>query len=85
LGEEHETIAAVAANSTGPELDGPALRRALAQLPAGQRTAVELTKLRELSVKEAAAVSGMSEGALKVATHRGLARLRWLLGGGRAE
>lgn len=85
LGEEHETIAAVVANGTGPELDGAALRRALAQLPAGQRTAVELTKLRELSVKEAAAVSGMSEGAVKVATHRGLARLRRLLGGGGAE
>jgi len=36
-------------------------------------------KLQEKSLKEASAVSGMSVGALKVATHRGIAALRTLL------
>ncbi|MBI1330959.1 MAG: sigma-70 family RNA polymerase sigma factor [Alphaproteobacteria bacterium] len=55
-----------------PEL----LRRAIADLPAGQRQAVELLKLRELSLKEASKASGMSVAALKVAVHRGLKALR---------
>jgi len=55
-----------------PEL----LRRAIADLPAGQRQAVELLKLKELSLKEASAASGMSIAALKVAVHRGLKALR---------
>jgi RNA polymerase sigma-70 factor, ECF subfamily len=45
-------------------------------LPAGQRTAIELLKLRELSLKEAANVSGMSVSALKVAAHRAIKSLR---------
>jgi RNA polymerase sigma-70 factor (ECF subfamily) len=36
-------------------------------------------KLKELSLKEAAAVSGTSIGALKVATHRAMATLRMTL------
>jgi RNA polymerase sigma factor (sigma-70 family) len=59
-----------------------ALRRAVRSLPARQRTAIELLKLQELSLKEAAAASGMSVGALKVATHRAMAALRKALGGG---
>lgn len=53
-----------------------ALQYAMAELPGGQRQAVELLKLRELSLKEASAVSGMSVGALKVAVHRGVKALR---------
>ncbi len=60
-----------------PEL----LRRAIADLPAGQRNAVELLKLKELSLKEAAVASGMSIAALKVAVHRGLKTLRLRLAG----
>lgn len=60
-----------------PEL----LRRAIADLPAGQRNAVELLKLKELSLKEAASASGMSIAALKVAVHRGLKTLRLRLAG----
>jgi RNA polymerase sigma-70 factor (ECF subfamily) len=45
-------------------------------LPEGQRQAIELLKLKELSLKEAAAISGTSVGALKVATHRAMATLR---------
>jgi RNA polymerase sigma-70 factor (ECF subfamily) len=56
--------------------DPDALRAAIARLPAGQRTAIELTKLRELSLKEASRESGMTVGALKVAVHRAVKALR---------
>jgi len=55
------------------------LKNAIDGLPAAQRTAVEMLKLREMSLKEAAAVSGMSIGALKVATHRAMIALRKML------
>jgi len=45
-------------------------------LPPGQRQAVELLKLRELSLKEASALTGLSIGALKLATHRAMVSLR---------
>jgi DNA-directed RNA polymerase specialized sigma24 family protein len=48
-------------------------------VPAGQREAIELLKLRELSLKEAAAASGTTVGALKVATHRAMIALRRVL------
>ena len=41
---------------------------------------IELLKLQEMSLKEAAAVSGMTVAALKVATHRALKTLRKVLG-----
>jgi RNA polymerase sigma-70 factor (ECF subfamily) len=56
--------------------DPDALKEAIADLPAGQRSAIELLKLREMSLKEAAAASGTSVGALKVATHRAMDALR---------
>jgi RNA polymerase sigma-70 factor (ECF subfamily) len=56
--------------------DPDALKDAIADLPAGQRSAIELLKLREMSLKEAAAASGTSVGALKVATHRAMEALR---------
>jgi len=56
--------------------DPEALRQAITTLPTGQRDAVEMLKLREMSLKEAAAVSGTSIGALKVSVHRALASLR---------
>jgi RNA polymerase sigma-70 factor (ECF subfamily) len=59
--------------------DPDALRHAVNALPQGQRTAIELLKLRELSLKEAAGVSGMSVSALKVATHRAVRTLRHAL------
>jgi RNA polymerase sigma-70 factor (ECF subfamily) len=62
-----------------PDVDR--LRAAIRALPAGQRQAIELLKVRELSLKEAAAETGVSIGALKVATHRAMASLRRALGG----
>lgn len=56
--------------------DPEALRHAIGNLPQGQRHAIEMLKLRELSLKEAAAESGMSVAALKVAVHRGMSNLR---------
>lgn len=56
------------------------LRDAVGGLPAGQRRALTLTKLEGLSLAEASARSGVSAGALKVATHRAVRALRARLG-----
>lgn len=61
--------------------DVEVLHRAIQSLPAGQRQAIELLKLQELSLKEASAATGQSVGALKVATHRAMAALRKALAG----
>lgn len=76
----HETFPASPANLQGATLDGRTLRAAVELLPPGQRQAIKLVKLREMSLKEAAAVSGMSVASLKVATHRALKGLRKMLG-----
>jgi RNA polymerase sigma-70 factor (ECF subfamily) len=59
--------------------DPEALQRAIHQLPKAQRNALEMLKLREMSLKEAAVATGMSLGALKTATHRAMTTLRKLL------
>jgi RNA polymerase sigma-70 factor (ECF subfamily) len=59
--------------------DPEALHQAIEALPAGQRQAIELLEPREMSLKEAAAVSGTTVGALTVATHRAMAALGRLL------
>ncbi len=56
--------------------DADVLRREIDTLPPRQRDAVNLLKLRELSLKEAAEVSGMSIGALAVSVHRATKNLR---------
>jgi RNA polymerase sigma factor (sigma-70 family) len=56
--------------------DAEALKLAIGSLPDAQRTAIEMLKLREMSLKEAARASGSSIGALKVATHRAIDSLR---------
>lgn len=81
LTPEHETFAAAPANHSEQALERRALGTAIARLPIGQRRAIELLKLKEMSLKEAAAATGMSIAALKVATHRGLQTLRKLLSG----
>lgn len=58
------------------------LRSAVGELPASQRTALQLTKIEALSLAEASARSGMSMGALKVATHRAVQTLRRKFGMG---
>jgi RNA polymerase sigma factor (sigma-70 family) len=80
LDTEHETFAAPETNYHEAASEARALREAVEALPPGQREAVRLLKLEEMSLKEAAAASGMSVTALKVATHRALKNLRKLLG-----
>ncbi|HYQ93727.1 MAG TPA: sigma-70 family RNA polymerase sigma factor [Burkholderiales bacterium] len=80
LEAEHETFAGPEANFHEAASNGRALREALEGLPPGQRDAIRMLKLEEMSLKEAAAASGMSITALKVATHRGLKRLRNIFG-----
>ena len=75
--EDDVTFGAAETNDETAEIgDAHALREAVRALPDGQREAIELLKLEELSLKEAASVSGTSVGALKVATHRALHALR---------
>ncbi|SPC12366.1 sigma-70 family RNA polymerase sigma factor [Cupriavidus oxalaticus] len=71
-----ETFSPLATNFQEDAADARAVRDAVARLPAGQREAVQLLKLEEMSLKEAAAASGTSVAALKVATHRALKTLR---------
>jgi RNA polymerase sigma factor (sigma-70 family) len=77
----HETLPAESANLFAGAADAARLRRAIAALPSGQRQAVELLRLQELSVKEASAMTGQSATALKVAVHRAVKRLRQMLEG----
>jgi RNA polymerase sigma factor (sigma-70 family) len=56
--------------------DVEALAHAVRALPAGQRQAIELLKLKEMSLKEASDATGLSVGALKLATHRAMTTLR---------
>src|SRR2546425_11797949 len=81
LTPEHETLAALAANYAEESVDAAAGRGAVERLPPAQREAIKLMKLQEMSLRQAATVSGMSIAALKVATHRGLKNLRRLLCG----
>lgn len=59
--------------------DQEAIRRAMAQLPEGQREALELVKLRGLSLQEASAVTGKSVASLKVSVHRAMKTMREIL------
>jgi len=77
------TFAEASPNSSPePAGDIHALKDAIEALPRGQRDAIELLKLRELSLKEAAVATGLSVGALKVAAHRAVAALRRMLAAG---
>jgi RNA polymerase sigma-70 factor (ECF subfamily) len=78
LTAEHETFCEPAANLE-ERPDRRELEGMVSSLPPAQQEAVRLLKLKELSLKEAAAVSGMSIGSLKVNTHRALKSLRKML------
>jgi RNA polymerase sigma-70 factor (sigma-E family) len=62
--------------------DAVDVRRALAQLPAGQRAVVVLRYWEDLSVTETAQALGKSEGTIKSQAAKGLASLRRLLAAG---
>lgn len=59
-----------------PALDGRRIQDAVDQLPDGQREAIETLALRQLSLEEAARLTGKTKGALKVNMHRALKALR---------
>ena len=72
-----ETFPDAATNTIDTAYGDPeALRQAVERLPQGQRVAIEMVKMQEMSLKEASAASGMSVPALKVAVHRGIGALR---------
>ncbi|WP_315741748.1 MULTISPECIES: sigma-70 family RNA polymerase sigma factor [unclassified Bradyrhizobium] len=78
LAPEHEVAAEP---ETGVEAtpDRRELERAIDILPPAQQQAVRLLKLKELSLKEASAATGMSTTSLKVNMHRALKSLQKLL------
>jgi RNA polymerase sigma-70 factor (ECF subfamily) len=71
-----ETFADPRANSIEHGESEAALARMMGELPARQWEALELTKLKEMSLVEASAASGQSVAALKVNVHRAIKRLR---------
>jgi RNA polymerase sigma-70 factor (ECF subfamily) len=66
------------ANSVADDAPGDVtlLAEAIQTLSPGQRQAIELLKLQDMSLKEASAATGLSQGALKLATHRAMTALR---------
>jgi RNA polymerase sigma-70 factor (ECF subfamily) len=86
--EVHDELALdVAADRDDASADGERaqeaarLRAAIAELPPGQREAVEELGLKEHSLAEAAERTGRNTGALKVNLHRALKALRGRLHG----
>lgn len=80
--EYPETFEAAEANTVDETFGDPqALKAAVAKLPTKQRLAIEMLKLRELTLKEASAESGMSVASLKVSVHRATRALRVALSG----
>ena len=75
---EHETFSEPRANLE-ESTDRHELEGAIDHLPPRQRQAIWMLKLKEMSLKEAAAASGMSITSLKVNTHRALKSLRKIL------
>ncbi len=79
LDREHETFCAPETNLGEADWNKRVLSDAIERLPPGQREAVRLLKLQEMSLQQAAAASGISVAALKVAMHRALKNLRKML------
>ncbi len=76
----HETFASSEANIEESVSNEDVLAKAIADLPDKQKEAVTLLKLKEMSLKEASAASGMSVASLKVSMHRALKNLRKFIG-----
>jgi RNA polymerase sigma-70 factor (ECF subfamily) len=72
---EHETFSEPQAN-LDERPDRHELEKAIGELPPMQRRAIELLKLKEMSLKEASTASGMSIASLKVNVHRAVKSLR---------
>jgi len=79
LTPEHETFAEPQANLEETP-DRRELEKAIDELSPMQRKAIQLLKLKEMSLREASTASGMSIAALKVNVHRAVKSLRKILG-----
>ena len=71
-----ETFADPQANRTEAAEAADSVAHMLDELTPKQREALELVKLKEMSLAEASAASGQSVGALKVNVHRAIQKLR---------
>lgn len=80
--ENHPDPAADQPDTRSAALQATAVTTAVDDLPAGQREAIELLALRQLSLDEASLLTGKTRGALKVNMHRALQTLRARFGGG---
>jgi RNA polymerase sigma factor (sigma-70 family) len=76
---EHETFSEPQANLE-ERPNRHELEKAINELPPMQRKAVQLLKLKEMSLREASTASGMSIASLKVNMHRAVKSLRKILG-----
>jgi RNA polymerase sigma-70 factor (ECF subfamily) len=80
----HASIDDIDLGDADPEYEASDARRdvttLLAKLPQKQRTAIQLVKLEELSVREAADKTGYSESDIKISIHRGMKTLMRLMG-----
>jgi len=78
LDPECETLAA-ALPEADTVVDRHHLEAAIEKLPPVQRKAISLLKIKEMSLKDASAETGLSVASLKMATHRALESLRKML------
>jgi RNA polymerase sigma-70 factor (ECF subfamily) len=72
----YETFADPTANRVDRADSAQQLARMMAELTPRQKEALELVKLREMSLAEASTASGRSVASLKVNVHRAIQRLR---------
>jgi RNA polymerase sigma factor (sigma-70 family) len=77
----HETFRSAETNNIYQEshADAEGLHSAIAKLPGSQRRAIELLKMKGMSLKEASRLTGTSVAALKVSVHRAIKTLRTAL------
>ena len=72
----YETFADPRANTEQAQDTARAVAQMTSGLSPGQKEALELVKLKELSLVEASSVSGQSVAALKVNIHRAIKKMR---------
>lgn len=72
----YETFAEPEANKTEAGDSARQLERMMGDLSPRQKEAVELVKLKEMSLVEASAISGQTVASLKVNIHRAIKRMR---------
>lgn len=80
-----ETFADPAANEPTGADNRRSVERMTASLSQGQREAIELVKIREMTLADASRASGQSVASLKVNIHRAMKKLRSEFGRGDGE